>query len=365
MAFTKKLSMTSWKQSLEGRKQLGSLSPNREVAEFCRLEDGTKRKFQFTFEGHPEYEIKDEFQITSGREISLRKIHQDKLKSIFKNDKNKIIVVNVVDVNYSNDTNTEIINTWDHIVDNCFQFNYAVKNYNSLPYKRFSQFYHWYFFPQYKLFAPSKFIGYKNTTADNYKGSGTGSETTKTLNKYFYKLDRESEEYIELKKIFESYSATLDKKLNIKTFQGSGGIYLPKKKYLSKEKTYTNSLFNIVSSDLESQIDEESINSLEGRKKERLVRFYERNPKIRTRAISYHGFTCKVCNFNFKNVYGEMGENFIEVHHLIPISNFEEERQVNYKTDMTVLCSNCHRMIHRKRNNHLSIDELKKVLREC
>ena len=44
-----------------------------------------------------------------------------------------------------------------------------------------------------------------------------------------------------------------------------------------------------------------------------------------------------------------MGEGFIEAHHLKPISTLEEGVTVHYDiaADFAVLCSNCHRMIHR------------------
>jgi len=256
----------------------------------------------------------------------------------------------------------DVIDSWDEIIDNCYQFNYAIKNYGSVPYKRFSQFYHWFYFPQYNLFAPSKFIGYKNTTANNYKGAGTGTETTQELIKYFYKLDRQSEDYKKLIKILESYASSLNKKINSKTYQGSGGIYLPKEAFLNKEKTYTDSLYNSAASDLDSQDDEENT-EVEGNRKEKLVRYYERNPKLRARAISFHGLTCKVCGFNFEKVYGKRGKNYIEAHHIIPISSLDTETEVDYKSEMTVLCSNCHRMIHREKNNPLSVEGLKKILR--
>ena len=50
-----------------------------------------------------------------------------------------------------------------------------------------------------------------------------------------------------------------------------------------------------------------------------------------------------------KERYGELGRDFIEAHHLRPISLLEEGTAVSYDiaTDFAVLCSNCHRMIHR------------------
>jgi predicted HNH restriction endonuclease len=100
----------------------------------------------------------------------------------------------------------------------------------------------------------------------------------------------------------------------------------------------------------------------EGRHAERLSSFYERNSKLRAAAIMIHGRVCLGCGFNFELCYGEHGSGYIEVHHLKPISTFTEETQVDPNNDMTVLCSNCHRMIHRKKNKPLSLDELRAII---
>lgn len=115
-----------------------------------------------------------------------------------------------------------------------------------------------------------------------------------------------------------------------------------------------------VVADLEALAEEES--GMEGGKKARLVAYFERNPALRAAAISLHGTSCKACGFNFEAAYGEHGRNYIEVHHLVPISTLPEPVTINPKEDLTVLCSNCHRMIHRKRDAPLSLSELSELV---
>lgn len=55
---------------------------------------------------------------------------------------------------------------------------------------------------------------------------------------------------------------------------------------------------------------------------------------------------CEVCEFDFKERYGAIGEGFCEVHHKVPLSSLDEETETKLE-DLAVLCSNCHRMIHR------------------
>ncbi len=116
----------------------------------------------------------------------------------------------------------------------------------------------------------------------------------------------------------------------------------------------------VVDADLDSLEAEEE--HFEGQKKQRLVNHYERNRKLRVAAVKHHGVTCKVCGFDFGKVYGDRGKDYIEVHHLILVSTLKEEKKVDPKKDMTVLCSNCHRMIHRRKDNVLTPEELKSLM---
>ncbi|MEW7277870.1 HNH endonuclease [Aquimarina sp. 2201CG1-2-11] len=98
----------------------------------------------------------------------------------------------------------------------------------------------------------------------------------------------------------------------------------------------------------------------EGGKKVYISQKAERDVGIRNKAIAIHGTSCKACGFNYGLFYGEWGKDYIEVHHLIPLGGeASKERNTNPKTDLTVLCANCHRMVHRKRKKVLSLEELK------
>jgi hypothetical protein len=97
---------------------------------------------------------------------------------------------------------------------------------------------------------------------------------------------------------------------------------------------------------------------VEGFDREIAANKYERNPAVVREAKAIHGDTCIVCGFNFGVAFGDYGKGFIEAHHLYPVS--EGERHTNPATDITVLCSNCHRMIHRG-DRILTVDELKDI----
>lgn len=118
--------------------------------------------------------------------------------------------------------------------------------------------------------------------------------------------------------------------------------------------------------DLDADEIENNGLSKEGSVKEYFGKRYERDPKNRAEAIKHHGLSCMVCEFNFEQTYGDRGKHFIEVHHKNPIHTFEGEEQfINPRTDLATVCSNCHRMLHRKADNVLSIEELKEILIAC
>lgn len=73
------------------------------------------------------------------------------------------------------------------------------------------------------------------------------------------------------------------------------------------------------------------------------------------------GLSCEVCGFDFSAIYGPLGEGFCEVHHLSPLSASDESVTTTL-ADLAVLCSNCHRIIHRS-NPMLSVAELSAVVR--
>jgi 5-methylcytosine-specific restriction protein A len=86
------------------------------------------------------------------------------------------------------------------------------------------------------------------------------------------------------------------------------------------------------------------------------IDFYTKNDTI----------VCEACGFDFYITYGEIGRGYIEVHHQKPVFQYEESdfsRVVSDAIkDLIPVCANCHRIIHRKRKNPLSLDELREII---
>jgi len=70
-------------------------------------------------------------------------------------------------------------------------------------------------------------------------------------------------------------------------------------------------------------------------------------------------YCCEACGINCKKVYGQT-KQYIEAHHIVPVSQYNLEigdsREIT-KDDISLLCPNCHRMIHM--HGVPSLDEFK------
>ncbi len=109
---------------------------------------------------------------------------------------------------------------------------------------------------------------------------------------------------------------------------------------------------------------EESKSFIEGAKKRITVNAYERNPQARAACISKYGYLCSVCKFDFEKTYGRIGKNFIHVHHKVKISNIGKQYMVNATEDLIPVCPNCHAMLHRNKNETLTVDQLISFIEE-
>jgi len=137
--------------------------------------------------------------------------------------------------------------------------------------------------------------------------------------------------------------------------------------YKFKEKTTPNEIYELlIKKDYiyPDEVDEKEVKKLkEGSKKRIIVNAYERNPIARETCLTYYGYDCSVCEFNFENIYGKIGKDFIHVHHLKALSEINEEYIINPIEDLRPVCPNCHAMLHKKKPAY-TIKELKQIIIE-
>jgi 5-methylcytosine-specific restriction endonuclease McrA len=89
----------------------------------------------------------------------------------------------------------------------------------------------------------------------------------------------------------------------------------------------------------------------------------ERNPILSLQRKRRDGYQCQICKMKFEKVYGEIGRNFAEAHHIIPLAKLETT-QLNTIEDLITVCANCHRMLHKLNGEKGDIKKLKKRISE-
>lgn len=104
----------------------------------------------------------------------------------------------------------------------------------------------------------------------------------------------------------------------------------------------------------------------EGKGIYRLHKSRERNSKVtedakRKRIEKDPLLHCDVCDFSFAATYRQLGQGFLEAHHTVPLSEISGEIQTRIE-DIALVCSNCHRMIHKHRP-WLNIAEFKQMIK--
>lgn len=92
------------------------------------------------------------------------------------------------------------------------------------------------------------------------------------------------------------------------------------------------------------------------------VNRYERDPEARRACIAHRGNNCAACGFSFDVVYGEIGADFIQVHHTVPASQLGTSYELDPLTDLVPLCANCHAMAHYCVNTARTEVELRRAM---
>ena len=139
---------------------------------------------------------------------------------------------------------------------------------------------------------------------------------------------------------------------------------------IGKLNKISNSITKVINSDepvmLYDVDDDDEFISQEGKLLTRIHRYRERDKKIvkrkKDQTLKQTGsMKCEGCGFDFNETYGEHGRGFIECHHTKPISEMIDGEKTTLK-DLSLVCSNCHRMIHRHRP-WLTIEELRALIK--
>ena len=101
----------------------------------------------------------------------------------------------------------------------------------------------------------------------------------------------------------------------------------------------------------------------EGERYRREVSYFARNARLAEDVKRKHNYTCQLCGFSPLTSYGKrMREVALECHHLDPFSERKNYCIETKMDDVTVLCANCHRLVHHTRPA-MSLEKARKFIR--
>lgn len=89
---------------------------------------------------------------------------------------------------------------------------------------------------------------------------------------------------------------------------------------------------------------------------------HEHDPVARRACIAHRGTNCATCGFSFEMAYGEVGADFIHIHHVVPASQLGHGYVLDPLTDLVPLCPNCHAMAHHRVNPPRTEAELRHIM---
>ncbi len=232
----------------------------------------------------------------------------------------------------------ELVNNKEQVIENAINFNELTTSSDSDAFRVFNNFTHWYYFEESDIFAPSKFIGYENTTLENYcreKGRH-GGETKKLLTQWFKQLDRGSSRFRELSPKLRHYVESLDRKVkqNYCIHIEKPGLILNHRE-LDEE---TNKERERIRKNPDSR---PPIGVIKPLQRNQTITQYARSPQIRAWVLEHASDKCELCSKQAPFVK-EDGTYFLETHHITPLAEGGPDTLKN----TVALCPNCHRHLH-------------------
>lgn len=112
----------------------------------------------------------------------------------------------------------------------------------------------------------------------------------------------------------------------------------------------TSGQLHLIPAQPEEDGDDGATSAREGRLLARWALYRERDRGLRDRKIKEarmlgRAIRCEVCAFDFRAAYGNLGDGYIEVHHVTPLHVAGPSETT--LDALAFLCANCHRMCHR------------------
>lgn len=100
----------------------------------------------------------------------------------------------------------------------------------------------------------------------------------------------------------------------------------------------------------------------ENRKKVASHLHRERSKLLATECKNRDNYQCQICGLRFEDAYGKIGQEFAKAHHLVPLNRLREKVKTRL-ADLSTVCSNCHRMLHKMAGQRGDMRKLRVIWR--
>lgn len=123
----------------------------------------------------------------------------------------------------------ELITSFEEALANAETFQGVSEHTHSKAFINLDHFFHWYYFPEQEIFAPSKFIGYRDADIEGYTCHGKQAhDAQEALARWFMRLDPDMQGFHEIQDNLERFLSTQGSHLHVKSREATGGIYVPR-----------------------------------------------------------------------------------------------------------------------------------------
>jgi hypothetical protein len=123
---------------------------------------------------------------------------------------------------------TELIQSFAEALANAQAFQPLDEHQDSRAFANLDHFFHWYYFPDYGIFAPAKFIGYRDSQLDTYRSHGRHvHDAQEVLSAWFERLDPEDPLFDDIQDKLKTFLEANGAHLHAHDGEETGGIYVP------------------------------------------------------------------------------------------------------------------------------------------
>jgi HNH endonuclease len=143
----------------------------------------------------------------------------------------------------------------------------------------------------------------------------------------------------------------------------AGSLHRPAKHFCARAAGFFESVARTLPFATPESEEREVFPQIENRRVVFLHLQRERSRMLATARKIHDRYACQVCSMRFEDMYGEMGKEFAEAHHCVPLARLRANIRTRME-DLITVCANCHRMLHRMSGNREDVRRLRAILRK-